>query len=84
MHDNSRPDLEIVTNMQAELTPVKEIKTVTAHGDTRGEGEERRKTVKILDITTLDKGGNGEGNLVGNAKKEEEESNKDTKRERGI
>ena len=29
----------------------------------KGGGREIRKTVKILDITTLAKGGNGEGNL---------------------
>ena len=56
----SDTDLEKVTSMQAEKTPVKVMKTLSTHEDTRGEGEER-KTVTILNITTLAKEGNFEG-----------------------
>ena len=61
----SETDLEKVTNMQGEQTPVKVMKTFETHEDVRGEGEERSKTVKILDIRTLAKEGNREGNLKG-------------------
>ena len=52
----SETDLEKVTSMQAEKTPVKVMKTLSTHEDTMGEGEER-KTVTILNITTLAKEG---------------------------
>ena len=47
----SRTDMDKVTNMQPEQTPVKDLKTIETHQDARGVGEERRKTVKILDMT---------------------------------